>query len=134
MVRVKLRLRADKRTKLVRALVNSGFESSETEIILPPSIAKSLGVFTVGAIEDFEVAGGGRAVGCRLEKPIEVELGIKDRPVKRVKTKVTVLYGESEVIIGDRLASALGIVILDPYRGLWCLRDEFGKKSRKSAS
>lgn len=30
--------RTGKRTKLIQALVNSGFESSEPEIILPPSI------------------------------------------------------------------------------------------------
>ena len=45
----------------------------------------------------------------------------------------SILPGEEEVIISDRLAYEMGLVILDPFNGLWCLRDEIGKKSRHSA-
>jgi hypothetical protein len=32
--------------------------------------------------------------------------------------------------MSDHLASELGITILDPYRGDWCLFDELGAKRR----
>jgi len=38
-----------------------------------------------------------------------------------------------EAIISDRLAYELRLVILDPFNGLWCLRDEIGKKIRHSS-
>ncbi|RLI36302.1 hypothetical protein DRO60_05930 [Candidatus Bathyarchaeota archaeon] len=36
--------------------------------------------------------------------------------------------GETEAVISDFLSSELSIVILDARRGLWCLRDELGRR------
>ncbi len=63
---------------------------------------------------------------------MKVELILEDRRGPSVEATATMLPGETEVIISDRLASELGIVILDAYRGLWCLRDELGSKTRVS--
>jgi len=40
--------------------------------------------------------------------------------------------GGAEAVVSDFLPSELGIVILDARRGLWCLRDELGRKERQS--
>ena len=57
------------------------------------------------SIEDFSTAGGGRVSGYRVEKPLEVELVLEDREPVRASALVTVLPGETEVIISDRLGA-----------------------------
>jgi predicted aspartyl protease len=134
-VRVKIRLKTDEESVATSALVNSGFESEEPLLILPMSLAESLNLMkspTI-AIEEIEVAGGARIGGYRVEELADVELVMDDREPVKVKANVTALPGEKEVIIGARLASVLGIAIIDAYAGLWCLRDELGKKQRRSA-
>ena len=79
------------------------------------------------------MAGGGAISGYRLEEPVDIELVLEDRPPVAMRVPITVLPRETEVIMSDRLASELGIVVLDPWRGPWCLRDELGSKERASA-
>ncbi|MHA1595413.1 MAG: hypothetical protein ACTSXX_11875 [Candidatus Baldrarchaeia archaeon] len=67
----------------------------------------------------------------RINAPASVELVLDDRRTDPVPAKVTVMLGEREIIVSDNLASKLGIVILDPFEGIWCLRDEIGVKRRK---
>lgn len=133
-VRVRLRLRGSGRQVEVSALVNSGFEADEPQLILPLEIADRLGLLgEAGGLETFEVAGGGRALGFRIREPIEVELVLGDREPVRASAVATAMSGEQEIIVSDFLASELGIVLLDIRRGLWCLRDELGEKERESA-
>ena len=132
---VKVRLRIKGRSGQVElpALVNSGFEANEPQLVLPIEIAQELGLLEEARmLEAFEVAGGGRALGYRVIRPVEVELVLGDREPVRALASVTVMPGESEAVISDFLASELGIVLLDIKRGLWCLRDELGKKERRS--
>ena len=132
---VKVRLRIKGRSGQVElpALVNSGFEANEPQLVLPIEIAQELGLLEEARmLEAFEVAGGGRALGYRVIRPVEVELVLDDREPVRTSASVTVMPGESEAVISDFLASELGIVLLDIKRGLWCLRDELGKKERRS--
>lgn len=133
-VRVRLRIKKSEREILTTALVNTGFESDEPQLIIPLRLAEALGLTSGRAsIEEFSVAGGGAVSGYRLEEPVEIELALEDRPPVAMRVPVTVLPRETEAIISDRLASELGIVVLDPWRGFWCLRDELGSKERPSA-
>lgn len=133
-VRVRLRLRRGGKQAEVLALVNSGFEADEPQLILPLEIADRLGLLgEAGGLETFEVAGGGRALGFRIREPIEVELVLGDREPVRASAVATAMSGEREIIVSDFLASELGIVLLDIRRGLWCLRDELGERERESA-
>ncbi len=113
------------------ALVNSGYESHEPEIVLPPSLARRLGL-TPTAIAELEAAGGHRLAAYTVDTKITVELAIEDREAPRTEAIPVIVAGEKEVIISDRLASELGIVILDPYHGHWCLRDELGRQRPSS--
>jgi len=132
-VRVRLRVRGRTGQAELPALVNSGFEADEPQLILPVEVAQELGLLgEARMLEAFEVAGGGRALGYRITRPVEVELVLEDREPIRVEALVTVMPGEEEAVMSDFLSSELGIVILDARRGLWCLRDEIGRKERRS--
>ncbi len=80
----------------------------------------------------YVVAGGGSVSGIRAREDIVVELILGDRSSISVSAKASILPGEEEVVVSDRLAHELGIVIIDPYEGLWCLRDEIGKTVRQT--
>ena len=100
---------------------------------MPVEVAQELGLLEEARmLEAFEVAGGGRALGYRITRPVEVELVLDDREPIKALALVTVMPGESEAVMSDYLASELGIVLLDIKRGLWCLRDELGRKERHS--
>ena len=129
-VRVRLKIRSRRAEAVTSALVSSGFESSEPEIILPPTLASILEKRKIAVVE-YRIAGGGFMSSVRIGE-LRVKLVLEDREREEVTAVGTMLPGEEEVFISDRLASALGIVILDPYEGLWCLRDESGRKTRRS--
>ena len=100
---------------------------------MPLRLAEELQLLSGGAsIEDFSTAGGGLISGYRAEEPAEVELVLEDRELPAIRVPITVLLRETEVIMSDRLASDLRIVVLGPWRGIWCLRDELGTKERPS--
>ncbi len=133
-VRVRLRIKGKSREVVTSALINSGFEAEEPQLVIPIVLSGALGLSSADAsIEDFSTAGGSRVSGYRVENPIRVELVLDDKPPVETSAYVTVLPGETEAIISDRLASELGITILDPWKGYWCLRDEVGSKQRLSA-
>jgi len=132
-VRVRLRIRGRTGHVELPALVNSGFEADGPQLILPIEVAQELGLLEEARmLEAFEVAGGGRALGYRITRPVEVELVLDDREPVRAEALATAMPGETEAVISDFLSSELGIVILDARRGLWCLRDELGRRERQS--
>lgn len=132
-VRVKLKIKGKNEEITTSTLINSGFEAEEPQLIIPLKLAEVLGLTgDETSIENFETAGGGRVSGYRLEHPIEVELILDDKPPIKTAAHISILPGETEVIMSDRLASELGIVILDAWKGYWCLREELGAKQRRS--
>jgi len=131
-VRVRIRIKGKTKEVLTSALINSGFEAEEPQLVIPLSLAEALEMTSTDAsIEDFSTAGGGRASGYRVENPVDVEL-ILDGEIPKVSACITILPGEAEVIMSDRLTSEFGITVLDPWKGYWCLRDELGTKRRPS--
>lgn len=134
-VRVKLRLKGEGKEAVVSTLINSGFEAKEPQLIIPLKLAENLELTSADAsIEDFSSAGGSRVSGYRVEDPVEVELVLNGEPSVKTFAFITILPGETEAIMSDRLASDLGIIILDLWRGHWCLKNELGVKQRSSAS
>ena len=67
----------------------------------------------------------------RLREAGEVEVLAEGRSSQPVRCDLVVSEGEDELIISDKLASKLGIVIIDPGEGVWCFRDELGKRERR---
>lgn len=133
-VRVRVRICSDSRCVETSALVNSGFETTDPEIVVPPALAEALGLEASNEIAAYTTAGGGSVSAVRASRSVVVELLLDDREGVSAHAVPSIMPGEEEVIISDRLAHELKIVILDPFEGLWCLRDELGAKVRRSAS
>jgi len=132
-VRVKLRVCSRSGCVKTVALVNSGFESDEPEIVLPLPLATVLNLQPGGDLASYVAVGGSTVAAVRGAEPLSVELLLDDGEGPKAIATPSILPGEEEVIISDRLAHELGIVIIDPYEGLWCLRGELGRKTRRSA-
>lgn len=131
-VRVKLKLRSPRSEVETAALVNSGFETLDPEIIIPLPLAEYLGLTPSKDIESYRVGGGSVVSAFRSLEKLWVKVIVNDRDLNEIKSIPTIVPGEDEVIISDRLAYELRKVLIDPYRGLWCLRDELGNKIRES--
>ncbi len=84
-------------------------------------------------VSSYSVAGGGLVSAFRAAQPVRVKLVLGDVETEEVEAVASIMPGESEVMISDRLAHELGIVILDPYTGEWCLRRELGTRTQSSA-
>ncbi len=131
-MRVRLRL-CSSRCVETSALVNSGFESDEPEIILPPPVADAIGLRPSTTLASYVAAGGGSVTAVRGDGPVSVQLLLEEGEGPRADAVASIVPGEEEVLLSDRLTHDLGIAIVDPYEGLWCLRGELGSRLRRSA-
>jgi hypothetical protein len=129
-VRIKVRIKSNKKEIETVALINSGFETEEPEIALPKNLAQRLGLwptFPEGTtIEKYEVAGGEKFDFYFIKHGVVVET----IPKGRATLTNAVIMGEREVLIGDKLASAQRIVMVDIGKGLWRFKGE--KRNRRS--
>jgi len=130
-VRVKLEIRTGNNIERTIAIINSGFEADDPEIIIPEILANKLNLIPSGIVT-YEVVGRGGLSGGIVREPIKVRLILSDRESEFKDAIAVIIPNEDEVIVSDNLASKLGIVLIDPLQGIWCLRDEIGKRERKS--
>lgn len=70
-VRVRLKLKTTQKSVETSALINSGFESTEPEIVIPPSLAELLGLTPSSEPSSYSVAGGGSISAIRASTPIK---------------------------------------------------------------
>ncbi|RLE62678.1 MAG: hypothetical protein DRN53_03530 [Thermoprotei archaeon] len=137
-VRVKVRLRALKGSigEVVEsvAVLNSGYESVEEEVIIPVRVAERLGLWPRlpegTEVEEYEVAGGIRVRTYFIRDCLEVQVITEDSISKPVKTVAVIMEGQDEILLSDASISAHRIVIEDAKEGLWRFRGE--EKLRKS--
>ncbi|MET1102371.1 MAG: hypothetical protein ABWW69_07865 [Pyrodictiaceae archaeon] len=118
-VRVEIRCRASGASVVTAALVNSGYEVEEPEILLPKRLAEYLGLELKPPrtrIEAYETPLG---IYHLLFTPRAVDVHLVDVSNIIEGVNVVVAEGEREVLISDKLAGALQIQILDLARGLW---------------
>ncbi|RLF19411.1 MAG: hypothetical protein DRZ82_05920 [Thermoprotei archaeon] len=131
--RVRVRIRVGDRVVEGSALLNSGFESDEPDIVIPMDLARLLDLWpprsTATAILD---TGGGETVNPYYRACAELELVLGDREPKKVKVNVIVNPYVDEVVISDYVASEFGVILLDFKKGLWRLKDDPPEKVRKS--
>ncbi|MBS7626805.1 hypothetical protein KEJ51_07215 [Candidatus Bathyarchaeota archaeon] len=134
-VRVKIRINFDGKELETSALVNTGFETDQPEILLPARLAELLDLYPPKAgslLQEYSVVGGTTAVIKSPEK-INVQLSIEDRKTGSVEATALISDREDEVLISDSLASELRISIEDAKEGLWRLRDESVEKVRSTS-
>lgn len=133
-VRVKVRIGSSEgRSIETSALLNTGFETEEPQVILPTRAAEELGLWPQlppGAVmRAFETPAGTIRMPV-IEGGAEVAVITEEGASETVRCSVVVSELESEVLLSDRAIEALRIVIESPGSGLWRLKGE--EKVRRS--
>ena len=136
-LRLRLRLESAKGSSIdVIALVNSGYETTRPEILVPPDVAKALGYYPelpAGAmIREYVLADGSRTRLIKVMDAVKVHVVEEDRVVGGVISDLVISERAEEVLISDKLTDKLNIVMIAVGEGLWCFRDELGKKIRRT--
>jgi hypothetical protein len=123
-VRVKLRIRFQNKVLDTVALVNTGFETPNPQILLPVKAAERLGLWpqlpSETLVEVYDTAGGPVRV-YRVKNAVTVEI-----PEKNISVVADAIIShiEVEVLLSDKLTDKLMIVPEIPGEGLWRFRDE----------
>ncbi|MEM2990709.1 MAG: hypothetical protein QXQ02_05945 [Halobacteria archaeon] len=130
-VEIKIEFR-DKKLKTT-ALVNTGFETPNPQLLLPVKAAQELNLWPdlprEASIDTYDTAGGPMRVYI---VPNAGKVSILDRESESCSPDIVISHTEVEVLISDKLASQLKIVIEDPGEGIWRFRDESPGTFRKS--
>jgi len=125
-VRIRVRLRILDKEITTTALVNTGFETDEPQILVPDRLLIANGVDLSrlhGTTMEYGTAGG-TIVMFVARRACRVALVEPDRVVGDVVADLVVSPVEREVLISDALGEELGIVILSLKRGLWRFEDD----------
>jgi len=135
-VRLKLRLVREGSSVEVVALVNSGYETTEPEILVPSATAKALHLYPQlpqgASIREYMLADGSITRLIKISRAVLVYAVEEDRVVGPVEASLVISEKAEEPLISDKLAGKLGIAVLDFAEGLWCFRDEIGRVTRRS--
>jgi len=133
-VRIKIKIVLSNGKSLeTTALVNTGFESIEPQLLLPVKAAEKLGIWPNlpenATIEIYDTTGGPTRV-YKIQHAAEVSVLTKNRESRKVTSDIVISHIEVEALISDKLAEELMLVIERPGEGLWRFRDE--RRKRKS--
>jgi hypothetical protein len=124
-VRVRVRIKYGGSLLETVALVNTGFETPNPQILLPVKAAEKLGIWPNlprdASIEIYDTAGGPTRV-YRVRNAVTVE--VAGREGRSVVADVVISHLEVEVLISDKLTEELMIAIEKPSEGIWRFRDE----------
>jgi hypothetical protein len=135
-IRLRIRLVREGKSVDVVALINSGYETREPEVLLPVAIATQLPIYPrlpEGAIvKEYKLADGSITKLIKVSRAVQIYVVEEDRVVGPVEASLVIAEKAEEVLISDKLAEKLGIVALDFGERLWCFRDEIGRVTRKS--
>ncbi|BDR90920.1 hypothetical protein [Vulcanisaeta souniana] len=134
-LRVKL-LSSMGRIMITKALVTTGYETREPEILIPRSIAEDLDLLprlpSGSEVRNYVLADGTVTRLILVLNAVQVWIIEDDREVGGVTAHVTISERADEALLSDKLVSRLGVVLLDIGEGTWCFRDELGKNVRRS--
>lgn len=130
-VRVRLLIKHGDKSIESSALVNSGYETDTPQLLVPIPVAEKLELWPpIKALEEtYDTAGGPTRVWVYPKKAFTQIVGERIDG-KDVLTDIVVSPIEDELLISDKLAGELEIVVEDFGRGLWRLRGE--KELRES--
>ncbi len=136
-VRLRIRIKRENRVVEAIAIANSGYASRVPELVISRSIAEELGIYPNlppnTRIVRYRTASGRIEEFLRIENCAEVQVIESDRVSDPVRVNVVISPYISICLLSDKLISALKIVLIDAGEGLWCFRDELGKRIRTSA-
>jgi hypothetical protein len=124
-VRVKVRIKYGGKSVDLIALVNTGYETDVPEILIPVGIAEKLGLWPKlpdnTLIETYKTASG--LMKVYRVGGANISLLVDNVEVRSTETYVVISEYVDEALISDQLTSKLDIVIEDPAKGLWRLRE-----------
>ena len=125
-VRVRLLIRSlDTNVEvLTAALVNTGYEVEEPEILLPRRLAEFMGISLKPPRARVMVYKTPFGLYHLIFSSKAVSAHLVDVRKRVEEVNVAVSEGEREVLISDALAEALGIQLVGIARGLWRYRDD----------
>ena len=132
--RVRVRLSRGSRSLETSALVNTGFESDEPDVVVPVEVARLLGLWPPPSdVELVELGtGGGDLAAPYYRAAARLEL-LAEGVSKGLEVNIIVDPYVDEVLLSDLVAGELGIVLLDVKRGVWKLREDPASVERRSA-
>ncbi|MEM0317433.1 MAG: hypothetical protein QXI35_08460 [Candidatus Nezhaarchaeales archaeon] len=135
-VRVKLRIsvKGSEKSCETVALVNSGFETVTPQLLIPRGLAEELAIWP-GMLPKAKIVAYGTAGGVVRNYliPNIVEVSIAEEDVQTKCTADLVISEiEEEVLISDKLAGRLGIVLEDVGEGLYSLKADPSRRIRSS--
>jgi hypothetical protein len=125
-LRVRLKVRGREGFVDASALVNTGFETETPQLLLPLRLGSVLGLWPPppeAQLLEFGTAGG-PVRNYVVPNSLEVWVLGDDRVVGPVVSDAVISNVELEALINDKLAGALGIMILNPATGEWRFRDD----------
>ena len=113
------------------AIANSGFVGKEPEITLPRSSAEKLLGKNFPTVVEKRVLADGSIVGFeKASESLKLYLLAEDRVEGPIDVHAYITKGRF-VLLNDATLSTLRVVIIDPRDGIWCFRDELGKRERR---
>jgi len=133
---LRLRVRVCYGDKCVEGLgiANSGFAGRESEVVLPQELVRELlGEGPNVVLIERVLADGSRVFLPRLTDPLDIYVITEDRVEGPVKAYAYITRGRF-ILLNDALLSKLRIVILDPFEGVWCFKDELGRMERRETA
>lgn len=124
---MRIEIDVGKNSTTVVGVLNTGYREKEPGLTIPLVVAQQLGLWPhlpETAIEkEYEVAGGHVIRDYVIPNCATVRL-LVEKEVIVYNCNIAISEGEKEVLINDKLISALEIVIEDAGKGLWRLRGD----------
>jgi hypothetical protein len=133
-IKLKLKSRTTSRELRVNALVNSGFETLRPQLLVPVRVAEYLGLWPIisreYAVKDYMTAGGPVRMYLLMDE-VEVSVDV-EYASNTVVSDLVISTIEDEVLISDKLAGRLGVVVYDFAEGIWRLNTDPENVRRRS--
>lgn len=136
-VRLKLRLKLVRtgKTHDIIALVNSGFETTTPQLLIPRKLAENLGVWP-DMLPQAKIitygTPGGIVRNYLIPQAIKVSVIEQDLEIQEELADITISEIEEEALISDKLAGKLGIILEDIGEGLYSLKADPKRTTRKT--
>lgn len=133
MVWLRIKIKVGEREIETSAIANSGYSAESAEIAIPWKLAEMLippHLIEKAQSKKYSTPAGEIEV-LKLNKVAEVILC--DEDIKVSDVNIAIDEHLSKVLLNDKILSELRIVIIDPSKGIWCIRDESPPKLRESA-
>ena len=123
-MKIEVKCRKTGATVTTAALVNSGYEVEEPEILLPRRLAEFIGLDLKPPRARTVVYETAVGLYHLVFVPKAVDIHLVEASRRAEAVNVSVSDSEREVLISDMLAGVLGIQLLDIGRGYWRVKED----------